>query len=152
MRSILALIICFGLAAPSNAFAREDNYNAGAAAAANSTGASNANCNSALVQFCEQVYAEASVSPGDGTSTQSSGKTWETGKAAFPGNDNAREVTVSWQSGRTNAIFSAPGPEVGSSGAIIVALLILVAASRRLRFRHNRNRYLYNVSVPLFFK
>ena len=137
MRRILALIICLGLVAPGNAFAREDNYNAGAAAAANPTGVSNANCNSALVQFCEQVYSEVSVSSGDGTSTQSSGKTWETGKAAFPGNDNAREVTVSWQSGRTNAIFSAPGPEIGSSSAIIVALLFLVAVSRRFLFRHS---------------
>lgn len=130
--SVLAVFIA--LALPMNAFAREDNFNAGAAAAANPTGVSNANCNSALVQFCEQVYAESYVPSGGSTDSQTNGKTWDTGKAAFPGSDTARDVTASWQSGKTNAIFSAPMPKIGESGVVIFTLLIA------LTFMHKRRR------------
>lgn len=120
------IALATSVATPYAATAREDNYNAGAAAAASPTGVSNANCNSALVLFCDDLYSETAVVP---VSNSDSGRTWDTGKAAFPGSDTAREVTVSWQSGRTNAVFSGPAP---SGGVIVLVMCGAGIAVRKL--------------------
>ena len=115
-----------------SAHAAEENFNSTASGNASASGVSNANCNSALKLFCDEVTNATGVDPTGGNSTNSNGKVWGKGAEAFPGSENGLEHTVSYMSGRTNAIFSSPSSDIGTRSAFIfMAVLLFVGLSRQ---------------------
>ena len=132
LAAVVMTLILMVISKPS--WASDDNYNEGAAASASETAINNANCNSALILGCDET-GFSFTSPEETTH----GKNWETGKEAFPGSDVARETTVSWQSGRTNAVFAAPFPAIGGSSPLII-LAVLVFGFIRCRWKTDHRR------------
>ncbi len=129
----LGVVLGAALIIATPLYAAESNFNNTADAAAADKAQSNANCNAAIQLGCdndEGTIPQTTPDPGIidivNNGYISNGREWDVGREAFPGSENGRANTVSWMSGQTNAVFSAPSPTIGS---IAVVFLICAIAS-----------------------
>jgi len=123
---VLGLMLLLSGLIHGPAMAAEKNFNETAVGNASSSGISNANCNSALILFCNEVMNQVGVSPSSPKTQSSNGKVWGTGAEAFPGSETGLENTVSYMSGRTNAIFSSPQPDLGTPASLMFISLLFI--------------------------
>jgi len=103
--------------------------------AQSNTAFDNANCNASFLRYCDDGEPPEDdptplEHPPSGTNNA---REWDKGYDAFPGNTTGADNTVAWMSGRTNAVFAAPAPELGGGiiGWIIGGLFGLMALTYR---------------------
>jgi len=125
--TILSAIMFLTLSFGSPAYSQVGNSNSTAVKNADQTGISNANCNSALTLDC----SEPSIADESFLVT----KEWELGANGFPGGDTGLENTVSYMSGKTNAVFSSPSPTFGNNLWVVIISFAVFYFFRRRRFQ-----------------